>query len=313
MRIFGLLNKTNTYTLVNNFKSGDLMLVVLDIRKDELRSFMQKLKAVFRPCEICADIICKNEIAVLHIRYKQRRGGIRFNKIYKYTVGAPKTVLCDNDLSLVDTPFTRFESDELNICMMKNFICSALKAADIPPSELKISFFDPTAEYPLFAEKLLNYTSCLTVVSNMPRFYENESERHLNELGVSTIVSNSIEKLTPCDILICPSKIKAHLPTATSSLIFTSHRPLVNVSGTVITRYVPEFPVQFKEIKPECVDDFYFLSALYTLCGITELEKLNPQYCECDTAKFSLEQTITRIKTNCAAYSLEKQKEICSN
>ncbi|MDD6489089.1 MAG: hypothetical protein PUG48_04670 [Clostridia bacterium] len=289
------------------------MLVVLDIRKDELHSFMQKLKAIFRPYEISADIIAKNDIAVLHIRYKQKRGSIRFNKIYKYTVGVPKTVLCSNDLSLTDTPFTRFESDEFNIQMMKNFICSALKTADIPPSELKISFFDPTAEYPLFAEKLLNFTSCMTVVSNMPKFYENESERHLNELGVSTIVSNSTEKLTPCDILICPSKIKVHLPTKTSSLIFTGHRPLVNVSGTVITRYTPEFPVKFKEIKPECVDDFYFLSALYTLCGITELEKLTPQSCECDTAKFSLEQTVKMIKTHCAAYSAEKQKEVCSD
>lgn len=289
------------------------MLVVLDVRKDELNSFMQKLKAIFRPYEINADIITKNEIAVLHIRYKQKRGSIRFNKIYKYTVGAPKTVLCSNDLSLIDTTFTRFESDELNIQMMKNFICSALKTADIPPSELKISFFDPTAEYPLFAEKLLNFTSCLTVVSSMPKFYENESERHLNELGVSTIVSNSIEKLMPCDILICPSKIKVHLPTKTSSLIFTSHRPLVNVSGTVITGYVPEFPAEFREIKPECVNDFYFLSALYTLCGITGLEKLNPQSCECDTAKFSLEQMVKMIRTHCAAYSLEKQKEISSD
>ena len=288
------------------------MLVVLDVRKDELHSFMQKLKAIFCPYEINADIITQNDIAVLHIRYKQRRGSIRFNKIYKYTIGASKTILCDDNLSLAETPFTRFESDEFNIQMMKNFIFCILKSADIPPSELKISFFDPTAEYPLFAEKLLNYTSCLTVVSNMPKFYENESERHLNELGVSTIVSNSTEKLTPCDILICPSKIKVHLPTTTSSLIFTSHKPLVNVSGTVITRYIPEFPVKFKEIKPECVDDFYFLSALYTLCGITELEKLNPQKCECDTAQFSVEQTVKRIKTNCTAYSLEKQKEVCS-
>lgn len=289
------------------------MLVVLDVRKTELNSFMQKLKAIFRPYEINSDIITDNETAVLHIRYNQKRGGIRFNKIYKYTVGAPKTILCNNDLSLADTPFTRFESDEFNIKMMKNFICSVLKIADIPPYELKISFYDPTAEYPLFAEQLLSYTSCLTVVSSMPKFYENEAERHMNELGVSTVVSNSIEKLTPCDILICPSTIKVNLPTTTSSLIFTSHRPLVNISGTVITKYTPEFPVKFKEIKPECVDDFYFLSALYTLCGMTELEKLNPKSCECDTAKFSIEQTVRKIKTTCAAYSIERQKELSSD
>lgn len=274
------------------------MIVILDVQKNTDHSFKENLKSLFRPYKIHADIITKNELAVLHILYIQNRGRIRFNKIYEYTVGAPKTILCSDELSLKDTPFIRFESDEFNICMMKNFIVNMLQTADIPPSQLKISFFDPNAEYPLFAEKLLDYTSELTVVSNMPKFYENESERHMNERGISMIVSNSVSKLSPCDILISPSKINVNIPTTSSSLIFTGHKPLVNVKGTVITKYIPEFPAEYYEIKPDRTDGFYFLSALYTMCGEIELEKLIPVMCESGNAFFYKEQIVKRIKHN---------------
>ena len=274
------------------------MLVILDVQKNYSNSFSDKVKSLFKPYKINSDIITKSELAVLYIRYIQKRGNIRFNKIYEYTVGAPKTILCSDKLSLNNTPFKRFESDEFNIQMMKNFITDILQTADIAPSKLKISFYDPNAEYPLFAEKLLNYTSELTVVSNMPKFYENESERHMNECGVSMIVSNSPEKLTPCDILIAPSTIKNPLPTMSSSIVFTGHKPLVSISGTVITKYLPEFPSEYTDIKPSCIDDFYFLSALYTLCGIIELEKLNPIMCESGNAFFYKEQIVKRIKYN---------------
>lgn len=284
------------------------MLVVLDVQKNKCCSFTDKIKSLFRPYEINADILTKNEIAVLYIKYLQKRGDIRFKKIYNYTIGAPKTILCKDDLSLINTPFSRFESDDFNIAMMKNFICTMLKKANIPPSELKISFFDPNAEFPLFAEKLLCYTSELTVVSNMPKFYENEAERHMNELGVSMIVSNSLKKLNSCDILICPSKIKVPLPTTSRSLIFTSHKPLVSVSGTVITRYIPEFPSKYNNIKPECIENLYFLSALYTLCGIIELENLEPLQCECNGSVFSQNQIIRHIKSQCTEYSLSNSE-----
>lgn len=273
------------------------MLVILDVRKNEDDSFRDKIKSVFHPYKINADIITKNEIAVLHILYIQKRGHIRFNKIYEYTIGAPKTILCSDKISLKDTPFIRFESDEFNIQMMKNFIINALKSADIPPTQLKISFYDPNAEYPLFAERLLDYTSELTVVSNMPKFYENESDRHMNERGIPMIVSNSLSKLTPCDILIAPSKIKTKLPSVPSSLVFTSHKPLVNISGMVITKYIPEFPTEYYEIKPGHTDSFYFMSALYTLCGITELDKLMPIMCEGNNIILYKEQIVKKIKS----------------
>ncbi len=272
------------------------MIVALNIVKSQNNSFFEKFKSVFKPYDIYTDIISRNDIKILYIKYIQKRKKVNFKKIYECTIGYPKTIICSDKISLENTSFKRFKSNDFNVVMMKNFIMDILKSSDIAPSRLKISFYDPNAEYPLFAEELLDYTSQLTIVSNMPRFYENESERYMNEHGISVIVSNSVSKLMPCDILIAPSEIKCIIPTASSSLIFTSYRPSVPVSGTVMTQYIPEFPYEYSDLKPDFVDGFYFLSALYTMCGLTKLEDLIPVMCESGNKFLYKEQIIKKLK-----------------
>ncbi len=274
------------------------MLVSLEIQKIYCKTLQQKIKSFFRPYKIIKKITSDGDISVLNICYQQFHGNIKFKKIYDHTIGESKTILCSDDISLKGTPFTRFNRNEYNIKMMENFICNVLENCSEQCDNLKISFYDPNAEYPLFVEKLLKYTSQITIVSNMPKFYENESERMMREIGASYIVSNSVDKLSPCDILICPSKIKVHLPTVRDSLIFTAYKPLVSTSGVVVTKYYPSFPIKYMELKPECIDELYFLSALYTLCEKTHLEKLIPIRCGNENFDFLKEDVIHYIINN---------------
>lgn len=271
------------------------MLVVLEVQKIYSKDLKHKIKSFFHPYSITKKIMSKGDVSVLNICYQQYHGGIRFNKIYDHTIGESKTILCSNDISLKDTPFTRFNRNEFNIKMMENFVCDVLRQCADRCENLKISFYDPDAEYPLFAEKILEYVPSITVVSNMPRFYENESERMMNKIGASYIVSNSLERLAPCDILICPSKIKVHLPTARDTLIFTSYKPLVSTSGIVVTGYYPEFPQKYQDLKPDCVDELYFLSALYTLCDKVGLGNLMPIRCGNESFDFLKDDLIKYI------------------
>ncbi len=282
------------------------MLVVLDVQKIYSKDLKQKVKSFFRPYKITKKIVSNGDISILNICYKQYRGGIKFNKIYDHTIGESKTILCSDDISLKATPFKRFDRNEFNIIMMENFVCDILKKCCDNSNDIKISFYDPEAEYPLFVEKLLKYTSNITVVSNMPRFYENESERLMNTIGASPIVSNSLERLSPCNILICPSKIKVRLPTNQDSLIFTSYKPLVSTKGIVITKYYPEFPVKYIEIKPDCTDELYFLSALYTLCDKVNLAKLQPVKCGNESFDFLKDDLIHYITANCNSPALSQ-------
>lgn len=281
------------------------MLIVLDVQKNESRDILSRIKALLHPYEIVTRVKKQNKVTVLYIRYISNRGRIRFKKIYEYAVGAPKTILCSKELQLEDTPFKRFESSELNKCLMQNFILSILRDLGSAAGELRLGFYDPMAENPELAEKLLKEVPKLSVVSNMPRFYERESERLVEQLGAPLLVSNSPEQLSHCDVVICPDKIEQHLPVSEQALIFTAEKPSVSLKGTVISEYFPEFPYRFDRLKPKSVDDVYFLSALYSLCGVRELSSLLPRKCGDGSVLYSRERLVQRL------IRLRSPDEIC--
>ncbi len=272
------------------------MLTVLNIEKNSSKNFMQKIKSLFRPYEISAAVKKQNKISVLYIKYRLNRGKINYKKIYDYAIGAPKTVLCSGELELENTPFRRFESIEYACVMMQNAVCDILKRADVSPDSLKIAYYDPMADHPLFAEKLSEFTSQLMVITNMPGFYEKESERLSDSIGVSLIVSDSPERLSDCDILISPERIETKLPLSEKTIVFTSARPSVSLKGTVLYEYFPEFPYKYQRLRPENIDGFYFLSALYTLCGVKELGKLIPSACCDGQILYTAERLVQRIR-----------------
>lgn len=273
------------------------MLIVLEVEKENRKGIVRKIKSIFHPYEIRTRVRKQNKVSVLYIRYKAYSGEIRFKKIYELAIGAPKTILCSRDIVLDNSPFTRFENDEFNIIMMQNFICSILKNIDEAVENLKIAYYDPMAEYPLFAEKLLEYTSQLTVVSNMPKFYEKESERIAASIGVPLIISNSPEKLSGCDMLICPQKIDIHLPVSENTIVFTSAKPAVSLKAATIYEYFPEFPYKYKRLRTRNTDESYFLSALYSLCGVKELSKLIPEKSGDGNVIYTTDRLVHRLKS----------------
>ena len=281
--------------MIKKEKAGINMLTVLNIEDKKPKNLVQAIKAIFRPYIINAEIRNAGGISVADISYIRKRGDIRFNKIYEYCIGSSKTILCDKNISLKGTPFRRFEGFELNKKLLENFICDILENSETDPAQLSISYYDPDADSPAFAERLLKYSSKLTVVSNMPRFYENESDRLLNEYGVSMIVSNSLDRLYPCDILIAPCKIKRPLPSVPSTPVFTVHRPLVAVPGNIITGYDIEIPEKYKPLKPDSTDKDYFLSGLYSLCAAHDIGALIPHSCKSDCRTFTKSDIIRLI------------------
>lgn len=274
------------------------MMTVLNIEQVQNKSILDTIRSVFRPYSIETELKENDDASVLSITYRQKRGEIKFNKIYEHCIGRRKTILCDKKINLFNTHFRRFNSLTLKKRLMENYICSILDSADFPPSELSISYYDPKAESPSLAEKLLKYTSRLTVVSDMPRFYENEAERLAKKCGASVIVSNSPDKLIPCNILIAPTVIKESLPTVSSSLIFTIHRPPVPISGNVITDYQAELPEKYASLKSDFIDDIYFMSGLYSLCSAYELGEIIPTGCGNQFDEFTNENIIHQIKIN---------------
>ncbi len=269
------------------------MLVCLDIEKIYSKKPIEKIISFFKRSEVNKTIIKENGVCVLSVDYKQYYGKINFEKIYDLTIGNPKTILCSKDISLKNTPFTRFDNKDYNRKMMENFICNILKNTNT--ENLSVSFYDPEGDYASLAEMIIDYIPRLRIVSNIPRFYENESDRITEKNGASYIVDNSIQTIAPCDILIAPSSVNIPVPTGSDTLIFTPTRPPVPVRGIVIYDYYPEIPLWCKRIKPDYIEDNYFLSGLYSLCDRYELSHLHPIKCGNDNITLNAENILQYV------------------
>ena len=220
-------------------------------------------------------------------------------KLYKYCIGSTKQILCDKQVSLKASKLERFHSNALTEKLMENFLLGMLDKNSPLTDGIKIGFYDPEAEFPSFAEKLLSYCSNLIVVSFMPKFYEIEANRILQHSGAVMTATNSLEQLSNCDMIIAPEKIKRPLPSHQNTVIFTVCEPSVHMPGIIITGYDVDIPEEYAPLKPDSVDTDYFLSGLYSLCTVTSLAGLQPYSCHTETVSFSADDTFRLIPNDC--------------
>ncbi len=272
------------------------MLTVLKITNEKDSGFGKKLLSVFKPYQLKTELRRCGDIEINYINYILRRGTIKYDKLYNCCIGKRKTILCDREISLEGSRLKRFTGIIFKKIMLDNFVCDILKKADIDPKKINISYYDPNAENPALAERLLSFCTNLTVVSDMPKFYENESERIAGDSGALFTVSNDISAVSPCDILIAPTIIKKALPTVSSNIIFTIYPPSAYVPGNIITDYYCEFPEKYNSLADDTIDEMYLLAGLYSLCGINSLSELVPHSCGGSGIKYSAEDIIRIIE-----------------
>ena len=276
------------------------MITVLRIKKRNEMNLAERILGLIRPYKIVEGVVQTDDAQVCTLTYYQRRGNIRYDKLYEKCRGKSKVILCDRKLNLFNTPFKRFNSLALNRALMQSFILNILEKLGDLPSEIHIAYYDPDAEFPSFANKLLCYTTDLTVVTDMPKFYENEAERSAAETGATFRVSNNTDDLYPCDILISPAVIRKPVPAAASTLIFTVRQPTVTVTGNVICSYNIPFPDKYLSLVPDGTDKAYFMSALYIICRRTELADILPESCGNNIETYKPESIIRQIKAKCS-------------
>ncbi len=280
------------------------MITVLNILKENEHTFSDRIKGLFFPYRIETELKRRGNISVYSLVYHRRRGDIRFDKIYEKCIGLNKVLLCDKNVNLFNTHFRRFESYGLQRRLMINYLCHILELAEISPDNLIISYYDPNGSHPSVLQELLEFTSDITVVTDMPAFYEKEAQRISDDNGAVIRVSNEISALYPCDILIAPDVIRKNIPTARSTLVFTVDRPYVPIKGNIIYRYPSDYPKELCELCPEGTELWYFMSAMYTICKQKQLGELVPDSCSDLYMTFSADMMIRQIRARCMFLSV---------
>ena len=278
-----------------------LLINVLTIRNEKDHSLKSRLLSLLRPYRIETQVKSIDDICIFDITYTRRRskGSVRYDRIYRLCAGKSKVILCSRDTEPVSTPLRRFESLSLQRCLMTNYICDILSKSGISPAGLHISYYDPRGEYPGIAEKLLKYCSALTIVTDMPRFYENEAERISAGSDTDIIVSNEPDDIYPCDMIVAPEVIKRPISAALSTLVFTVGQPASTVTGNVIYKYNARLPERYKALMPEGIDEIYFMSGLYELGRQIKLAEIIPSGCGNRDQEFDNEMIIRQLKAGC--------------
>ena len=271
-----------------------ILLTILEVIDDKPEKLSDRIRSVFSPYSVISDVRNSGGVNVLTLKYYLRRGNVQGENLYKYCIGSSKKILCDKNISLKNSDLERFESNELNEKLLENFLLDLYSRNDLPEG-IKTGFYDPEAEYPYFAESILQFCSDLTVITHMPKFYEIEAARVLKGTGAVMKVSNSLDSICSCNVLISPSKLKRPLPTHQNTVIFTVCNPIVHIPGIIINGYDIDIPEQYANLKPETIETDYFLSGLYSLCFVKELADIIPYSCHTDIVCFSSDEMIKLI------------------
>ncbi len=252
-----------------------MMIVTLGIENKRPKELTKRLSTLFRPCRISARLRKQNRISVLQLKYELYRGKPDMKRLTPYLRNRDVEIVCSRENGYELAPYRRFECRDFARMMMLSLARDVLTRSG-SAQELRAALCDPTGSCPHIAEALTDICHELTVVTNRPEFYGGVSDRLYEERGASLIVSDSIDALHDCDILLCCDAPDIHYPLRRDALVLSAEKPLVALANTVIYDYRVAVPYKYQRLRPGYIDEFSFLSALYTLGGVKELASLVP-------------------------------------
>lgn len=271
------------------------MIVSILVEKQRHKSIGQIISSLFIPFKIDTRVKKQHRVSVLQIRYKLMRGKIDFGWFYPCLSGKDLMVLCDKNTDLSGTRLTRFESSDFNRAMMISFIRSMTESSEQVLSGLRTAYFDPTGEHPDEAEQLAEILPGITVVTDMPKYYEIFADSLMDEKGLVLTVSNDYSQLAERQLVVTSGAIDRNLPLSSQSIVFSPERPLISTKCAVLWDFAVEVPERYSRLKPDWIEDEYFLSALYSLEGLKKLAALVPERAGSGNESFTCESILRRL------------------
>ena len=232
-----------------------------------------------------------------HVKFIQTTNKIPWKKIKSRFGGNVEDILCKQNVYLpIEYGFSRYNSIFFMRRLCENAALVALEKAKVNKTKLKISLYDPRCAHHDMAELLLPYCCELKIITNNVSFYEKEVFRLNQEYDTPICVSDLACNIYPCNVIVSPDKIKKKLKMDSTTIVFTSEKPVVKLDGLVYDDYKVALPKRFKEL--ECLDlkNEYLLSALYDKENDYQLGSIVPNYCGVNGNMVSLQKVSKNIK-----------------
>ena len=226
------------------------------------------------------------------ISYSQHRGKIPWKTISSSIAPADqKRLLCPASLRIPqETGLKGFVPSRYRSLMAQNIFFSVLNQADIPPRRLQLMLYDPCAHYQEAAKRMMSYCSQLWIYTENPIDYRKAIQEMREELGGEPLLTDRMENIRGCQAILCPGRWITPYMAEDHPMLFSGFPPLASFHGLFFWRYHMNLPKEYRHICPLSLENFYFLAALYELCGIHDLARLIPDSCICGEEDYPLER-----------------------
>ncbi len=222
-------------------------------------------------------------VSVKQIKYTSYSGKVKLDKISR-EVGSQRTqILCDENIDFaVNSGYRRFNSMLFSVRLCTNMAINILDECK-SSYKLRVGIYDTSAVACECLLSVLGYCSDVVAVTKNSKPYFYITDRALDELGATAIVTKNVSELETCDLVIAPTVVNEPIALRDNAIMLTVAKPTAQVSGRVYYKYNFRIPNGFADMKPSDLSEEYFCSALYTLGSQYQLGSLAPLTCSNET------------------------------
>ena len=245
------------------------MLTALNI-EEYTRRGLRGMLSLLRHNRIRVEHLYCDAAAVKSVVYEHRRGKISWATIDRFVRSNRDCLLCPPELDLPsEDGYRRCCDPELNRRMCENAALYLL--GEIGSAHTRVVLIDDSGERAGLCPYLVNETDSLRVMTCRPHLYLREADRILEERGAAIRISAGEADLREADLIIAPHALDRDIRCSDDAVILSGEAPLVRQNAPVVYEYIFDLPDKYRSIKPTYLDEMYFASALYSLCGVHEL------------------------------------------
>lgn len=254
------------------------MIAALDIVYEEKGNFLSRIINKIKRDKITVELRRGRGICLAYVTYTSYNGKVNLDRLSGVVGSQRRRILCESWIEFPkNSDFVRFESNTFKTRLCTNMAYHILKASK--GSGINLGIYDPQAVICDFLFNALEYCQNVTVVTDESKMYYTQLNRALDELGATAVITSRAEELENCNLIIAPQAIDTVLSLRNSSIVLTTQKPTVPISGLIYYDYNFKMPTSLAQIKPDVLTDEYFCSALYTLENQYELGSIVPNLC----------------------------------
>ena len=272
------------------------MLVALTVKRQEPKSYIEKLINRVRGDRIVTEINSVGGVALRDITYISRTDKINYEKLAS-ALGESQNILCEKN-TVLPSGFCRFENREFKSLLSINlgvFILSELKKSGV---DLPVGFYDPEGVWGDHLKRLSRYNNnILAVTDNLTR-YDKISEEILSGSGAVIIVTDNRHRLADCKIIIAPDGISEPLCCLGNTVVLAGEKPSLSLPCVCYYDYSFRTPNTFASLKPARFSAEYFSGALFSLARQYELGSVVPTSCSNDAFSQTLASLVKYLKNS---------------